>query len=296
MDSTSYIGRFAPSPSGPLHFGSLVAALASYLDARANSGIWRVRMEDLDPPREQPGAALAILKAIDTYGMEWDGDVIYQSNRYPAYQSVLYSLLQSRALYPCTCSRKTLAGLNGMYPGYCRNNTTLPDHPYALRIKCPDKNTHFVDLIQGIQKCNLSELGDFILRRKDQRYAYQLAVSVDDAFQGVTHIVRGYDLLDSTPRQLYLQAALKYPHPVYAHIPVITKIEDGDKLSKQNWAQPLPLDNPNPLLIKAMKALGLKPAETLHASSTHDILQWGIEHWDINTVPKASSIALPALA
>ena len=191
MDSNSYIGRFAPSPSGSLHFGSLVAALASYLDARANHGVWLVRMEDIDPPREQPGAALAILKAIEAYGMKWDREVIYQSNRDSAYQHALDFLLQSHALYPCICSRKKLAGLNGVYPGYCRNSTTLPDQPYSLRLKCPDEGLNFVDLIQGSQTYNPSALGDFILRRKDQLYAYQLAVSVDDAFQGITHIGSG---------------------------------------------------------------------------------------------------------
>ena len=296
MDSKLYTGRFAPSPSGPLHFGSLVAALASYLDARAHQGSWLVRIEDIDPPREQPGAASLILQAIEAYGMEWDSDVIYQSDRYDIYQQVLDGLLVDGQLYPCTCSRKKLAGLNGVYPGYCRGNTVIPDEAYSLRLKCPDIQLHFIDQIQGDQLFSLAALGDFILRRKDLLYAYQLAVCVDDEFQQITHIVRGYDLLDSTPRQLYLQSVLNYRQPVYAHIPVITEVNGGEKLSKQNWAQPLPLDEPRPLLIKAMTALGLKPEKVLQASSVDSILQWGVDQWDINKVPKTATIALPELS
>ncbi|MDD7805759.1 MAG: tRNA glutamyl-Q(34) synthetase GluQRS [Endozoicomonas sp. (ex Botrylloides leachii)] len=296
MKYPDYIGRFAPSPSGSLHFGSLVTALASYLDARAKMGLWLVRIEDIDPPREQAGAASQILKAIETYGMEWDGKVVYQSNRHCAYENALNTLSQYNMLYPCICSRKKLSLLKGVYPNYCRKNTPDVNQPYALRLKCPDKTLAFVDLIQDKQTYNLSSLGDFILKRKDKLYAYQLAVSVDDAFQGVTHIVRGYDLLDSTPRQLYLQSLLNYPSPIYAHVPIITDTPDGNKLSKQNLAQPLPLDDPRPSLIKAMTTLGLKPDETLLASSISEILKWGIAQWDITQVPKESSIALAAIA
>ena len=277
-----YIGRFAPSPSGPLHFGSLVAALASYLDARAHNGQWLVRMEDIDPPREPAGAADLILQALDVYGLHWDREVLFQSHRLGAYSDVLAILRQEQKLYPCTCTRKKLAGLNGVYPGYCRNvwQDAIPTQPYGLRLLCRDTTVHFPDRIQGEQSYKLAALGDFLLKRKDGLYAYQLAVCVDDCFQGVTHIVRGVDLLDSTPRQLYLQRQLAMEHPVYAHIPVIT-LGDGNKLSKQNHAPAIPLDNPRPMLIKALRALGLGPAPDLEACSITDILAWGVRHWSL---------------
>ena len=296
MDSLPYVGRFAPSPSGPLHFGSLVTALASFFDARANNGQWLVRVENIDPPREQPGSVEKILTALATYGMHWDGEIVYQSQRYNEYQSVLDTLLETNTLYPCTCSRKKLTGLSGIYPGYCRNQPANFDRPHALRLKCTAKKTPFDDLIQGSQQLSPATLGDFILKRKDQLYAYQLAVTVDDALQGITHVVRGYDLLESTPRQLYLQTVLNYQHPIYAHIPVITKKKGGAKLSKQNHATPLPLDEPRPLLIKAMTALGLTPHSALETATVNNIIDWGIKHWDIHAVPKQATIALPTLA
>ena len=292
--SQAYIGRFAPSPSGPLHFGSLVAALASYFDAHANQGRWLVRMEDIDPPREQPGAADLILKTLDAYGMHWHGSVLYQSARTETYQEILDDMLAKGQLYPCTCTRKKLAGTNGVYPGYCRNKTTLPDQPFSLRLKCPEKEFSFDDRIQGRQVFDLGKLGDFILRRKDGLYAYQLAVCVDDEYQGVTHIVRGFDLIDSTPRQLYLQNLLGYRQPVYSHIPVIT-LDDGNKLSKQNHAPGIPLNEPRPALIQAFKALGMNPAEDLSASSVDDILQWGIAHWQPKKIPARGGIKLASL-
>lgn len=280
-----YIGRFAPSPSGPLHFGSLVAALASYLDARAYNGEWLVRMEDIDPPREPPGAADLILQALDLYGLHWDRDVLFQSDRQEAYNDALAALRHEQKLYPCTCTRKKLAGLNGVYPGYCRNvwQDATPTQPHGLRLLCQDMTIHFADRIQGAQSYKLADLGDFLLKRKDGLYAYQLAVCVDDCFQGVTHIVRGVDLLDSTPRQLYLQSQLAMEHPVYAHIPVIT-LSDGNKLSKQNHAPAIPLDNPRPTLVKAFRALGLGPVPELQACSISDILAWGVRHWSLDNL------------
>ena len=283
--NTPYIGRFAPSPSGPLHFGSLVAALASYLDARAHQGVWLVRMEDIDPPREPAGAADLILQALEAYGLHWDRDVLFQSQRHAAYDDALAALQQQQKLYPCTCTRKKLAGLNGVYPGYCCRvwQGAAPAQPHGLRLLCQDESIHFVDRIQGEQSYTLADLGDFLLKRKDGLYAYQLAVCVDDCFQGVTHIVRGVDLLDSTPRQLYLQSQLAMEHPVYAHIPVIT-LSDGNKLSKQNHAPAIPLDNPRPTLIKAFRALGLGPAPELQACSISDILAWGVRHWSLDNL------------
>ncbi|MFK0569507.1 tRNA glutamyl-Q(34) synthetase GluQRS [Endozoicomonas sp.] len=278
-----YIGRFAPSPSGPLHFGSLVAALASYLDARVHQGKWLVRMEDIDPPREQPGAADLILNTLEAYGLQWDGSVLFQSNRSEAYDETLNKLLREKKLYPCTCTRKRLAGLNGVYPGYCRKRHDIPNQPHGLRLLCNDKIIQFRDRIQGEQSFDLSALGDFILKRKDGLYAYQLAVCVDDHFQGITHIVRGVDLLDSTPRQLYLQSQLDYPHPDHAHIPVITQ-SSGNKLSKQNHAPAIPLDNPRPILIRAFAALGLQPKSDLMMSSVEEILNWGIQNWSFTNI------------
>ena len=291
MTSTSYTGRFAPSPSGPLHFGSLVAALASYLDAHANNGQWLVRMEDIDPPREQPGAASLILKTLETYGMYWHGSVLYQSDRTGIYQIILDDMLAKGQLYPCTCTRKKLAGNNGVYPGYCRNKTTIPDELFSLRLKCPAKEFSFDDRIQGRQTFSLGKLGDFILKRKDGLYAYQLAVCADDEFQNVTHIVRGFDLIDSTPRQLHLQNVLGYRHPVYAHIPVIT-LADGNKLSKQNHAPAIPVDEPRPALVQALKALGMSPDKDLQSSSIEDILKWGISHWQLKAIPAKGGIEL----
>ncbi|OED44467.1 tRNA glutamyl-Q(34) synthetase GluQRS [Endozoicomonas sp. (ex Bugula neritina AB1)] len=294
MTTPSYIGRFAPSPSGPLHFGSLVAALASYLDAHSNQGHWLVRMEDIDPPREQQRAAAHILKTLEAYGLQWHGSVLFQSERSGAYQTILDKLLTKRQLYPCTCTRKKLAGTNGIYPGYCRNNTVLPNEPFSLRLKCPDETFAFNDSIQGFTSFGTGILDDFILKRKDGLFAYQLAVCVDDEFQKITHIVRGFDLIDSTPRQLHLQNVLGYQHPIYSHIPVIS-LSDGNKLSKQNHAPAIPLDEPRPLLVKAMKALAMIPPADLVSSSLDDIIQWGIRHWDMNRIPSTSEIPLKSL-
>ncbi len=283
LSTTSYIGRFAPSPSGPLHFGSLVAALASYLDVHAHQGKWLVRVEDIDPPREQPGAADLILKTLEVYGLQWDGSVLFQSDRSKAYDEVLNKLLLEEKLYPCTCTRKRLAGLNGVYPGYCRKNRIIPKQSHGLRLLCNDQIIQFRDRIQGEQSFDLSTLGDFILKRKDGLYAYQLAVCTDDHFQGITHIVRGIDLLDSTPRQIYLQSQLNFPHPVYAHVPVITQ-GNGNKLSKQNHAPAIPLKNPRPTMIKALIALGLQPEPDLLMSSIENILSWGVQNWSIRDI------------
>ena len=294
MDKARYIGRFAPSPSGPLHFGSLVAALASYLDAHAHGGQWLVRMEDIDPPREQPGAADLILKTLETYGMHWHGSVVFQSQRTEAYQAILDDMLAKRLLYPCTGTRKKLAGSNGVYPGYCRDKTEIPEEPFSLRLKCPSEMFSFDDRIQGKQSFALGKLGDFILKRKDGLFAYQLAVCVDDEYQGITHIVRGVDLLDSTPRQLHFQNVLDYRHPVYAHIPVITQA-DGNKLSKQNHAPAIPLDEPRPMLVLALKSLGLSPEQVLEHGSVEEILNWGMTHWDISKIPSTHGIELASL-
>ncbi len=288
---TSYTGRFAPTPSGPLHFGSLVAALASYLDARAAGGQWLVRMEDIDPPREQPGAADTILRALDAYGLHWDGPVMYQSNRSEAYRAALDELKQRELLYSCTCSRKKLTPYQGRYPGFCRHLSEIPQEPYSLRLKTPTRTVTFDDRIQGKQAFPLDEIGDSILLRKDGLFAYQLAVVIDDAEQGITDIVRGSDLLDSTPRQQYLRQLLDFSEPAYAHLPVILN-DNGSKLSKQNHADALPLDNPLPLLVRALQALSQPVPESVYDLTVETLLQWSVDHWNIESIPSRMGIPL----
>ena len=292
-DSSTYIGRFAPSPSGPLHFGSLVAALASYLDARANHGKWLVRMEDIDPPREQPGAADLILKALDAYGLHWDGSVLYQSSRSEAYDQAIADLQSKGLVYCCTCTRKDLHGSNGVYPGNCRGQKQS-DKPHSLRVQCPDSNISFDDLIQNKTSSSLKELGDFIIKRKDGLYAYQLAVCADDAYQGITHVIRGSDLLYATPWQLSLQSMMGVESPAYGHFPVITH-DDGGKLSKQNHAPAISLDDPVPALVTALKALGQNPDQQLADCSVNDIIEWGVQHWRRDAITAAMSVPLTSL-
>ncbi|MGE7958404.1 tRNA glutamyl-Q(34) synthetase GluQRS [Pseudomonas sp. NPDC089530] len=288
--STSpYIGRFAPTPSGHLHFGSLVAALASYLDARAVGGRWLVRMEDLDPPREEPGAQAAILKALESYGFEWDGEMVRQSDRHAAYAEVLNRLFNQGLAYACTCSRKQLEPYHGIYPGLCRN-AGHSQQDAAIRLRVPELEYRFTDRVQGEFRQHLGrDVGDFVIRRRDGLYAYQLAVVLDDAWQGVTDIVRGADLLDSTPRQLYLQELLGLSQPRYLHVPLITQ-PDGHKLGKSYRSPPLAADQATPLLLRALRALGQKTDSALVHASPREVLGWGIEHWDALLIPRTLSV------
>lgn len=282
--AAAYIGRFAPSPTGPLHFGSLVAAVGSYLEAKTHGGHWLVRMEDLDPPREQPGAADLILRTLEAYGFEWDGPVLYQSRRGEAYEAALERLRQDGLLYPCSCSRKEIAdsamqGIEGpVYPGTCRNG--LHGKPArAWRVRTTTQETAFDDAIQGRQSQMLERnIGDFVLKRADGFYAYQLAVVVDDAEQGITHVVRGADLLDSTPRQIWLQQLLGLPTPQYMHLPIATNAA-GEKLSKQTLAPPLDLTDPVPALWQALAFLGQNPPEELAITSLAGLWQWAQNQW-----------------
>jgi len=288
-NSSSYIGRFAPTPSGYLHFGSLVAALASYLDARASGGRWLLRMEDLDPPREEPGAQAAILKALESYGFEWDGEMVRQSERHDAYAEVLNRLFNHGLAYACTCSRKQLEPYHGIYPGLCRNAGHSQDDA-AIRLRVPELAYHFNDRVQGEFRQHLGrEVGDFVIRRRDGLYAYQLAVVLDDAWQGVTDIVRGADLLDSTPRQLYLQELLGLPQPRYLHVPLITQ-PDGNKLGKSYRSTPLAEDQATALLLRALRALGQMPGNELDAATPREVLNWGIAHWDAGLIPRTLSV------
>ncbi len=290
MNDSTYIGRFAPTPSGYLHFGSLVAALASYLDARSVGGQWLLRMEDLDPPREVPGAQDAILRSLETYGFEWDGQLIRQSERHGEYTALVERLLSQGLAYACTCSRKQLEGSGGIYPGTCRN-LCHPDQDAAIRLRVPELEYSFRDRVQGEFRQHLGrEVGDFVIRRRDGLFAYQLAVVLDDAWQGVTDIVRGADLLDSTPRQLYLQELLGLPQPRYLHVPLIIQ-PDGHKLGKSYRSPPLPADQAAPLLNRALRALGQQPPAELSQSHPQEVLAWGIAHWDATRIPRSRTLA-----
>lgn len=267
MKPPAYRGRFAPTPSGPLHIGSLVAALGSYLDACAQGGEWLVRIEDVDPPRVVPGAADAILHALDRFGFEWQGSVVYQSQRAEAYAVALARLAEAGQIYSCACTRKHLAdharrGVDGaVYPGTCRHQP--PGRAgQAQRFRVPDIRVVFQDACLGRVACALAwECGDFVLRRADGVTSYQLAVVVDDAEQGISHVVRGADLLPSTPRQIALQTALGLPTPNYAHLPVVLD-DHGDKLSKQTLARAIDPAHPVSALRQAARFLALDQAST----------------------------------
>ena len=289
-----YIGRFAPSPTGLLHIGSLLTALASYADARAQDGRWLVRMEDLDPPRELAGAADDILRTLEAFGFEWDGGVAYQSRRYDLYHEALGRLKAKGLVYPCDCSRKdwqaaARAGADGfVYNGCCAGldpQRALHKTP-AWRVRVPDEIIGFDDAVVGHYAQNLAhDIGDFVLLRADGFWAYQLAVVADDAAQGITHIVRGQDLLVSTPRQLWLQRALDAPEPHYAHLPLLVN-GAGQKWSKQTLAPALDLGVREALLRQVMAYLKLPAAPEV--DRPQDLLAWAVRHWDMAKVPKAA--------
>jgi glutamyl-Q tRNA(Asp) synthetase len=263
--------------------------LASYLDARSVGGRWLMRMEDLDPPREEPGAQAAILKALESYGFEWDGEMVRQSDRHEAYAEVLNRLFRQGLAYACTCSRKQLEPYDGIYPGLCRNAGHRTEDA-AIRIRVPELDYHFIDRVQGEFHQHLGrDVGDFVIRRRDGLYAYQLAVVLDDAWQGITDIVRGADLLDSTPRQLYLQELLGLRQPRYLHIPLITQ-PDGNKLGKSYRSPPLSEDQATPLLLRALRALGQCPGAELAYATPREVLGWGIAHWDALLIPRTLSL------
>ncbi|OFO29958.1 tRNA glutamyl-Q synthetase [Neisseria sp. HMSC056A03] len=292
-----YTGRFAPSPTGLLHIGSLLTAVASYADARAHQGKWLVRIEDLDPPREMPGAAADILRTLEAFGFEWDGEVAYQSRRYDLYQDTLDRLKAARLVYPCYCSRKdwqaaATQGADGfVYNGRCRNPQQRPDTQNktpAWRIQVPDRIIGFSDGIIGQYAQNLAhDIGDFVLLRADGYWAYQLAVVADDADQGITHIVRGQDLLVSTPRQIYLQQCLGVPTPSYAHLPLLTNSQ-GQKWSKQTLAPALDLNQKEQLLRQVLTYLNLPDAPAVNRPQ--DLLDWAVAHWQMGKIPKSSII------
>ena len=285
-----YVGRFAPSPTGPLHFGSLVAALASWLEARHAGGRWLLRMEDLDQPRVIPGAGDAILRQLEALGLEWDGPVAYQSARLELYVEALRKL--EGHTYPCACSRKELEdsalAIDGsrIYPGTCRNGPPEGKAPRAIRLHTGEEPIRFTDKVQGtIEQSVEREVGDFVLRRADGVFSYQLAVVVDDAAQGVTDVVRGSDLLDSTPRQIHLQRLLGVATPRYLHVPVATNAA-GEKLSKQTYAADARRED----LSKGLRFLGMNLPEEVSRISSKEMLEWASTHWDAGRIPKCRTI------
>jgi glutamyl-Q tRNA(Asp) synthetase len=287
---TNYIGRFAPSPTGLLHIGSLIGAVASYLDAKSHQGKWLVRMEDLDPPREISGAAHAILQSLDDHGLHWDKEVLWQSRRLEAYQQTLSELVANKQAFYCTCSRNDLKASHGIYQGNCRGHSQIPNSDHTIRLQVDNTNITFNDAIQGHFSQRLeTEVGDVVLKRKDGLFAYQLAVVVDDHHQGINHVVRGSDLLDSTPRQIHLQKTLLLPLPEYAHTPIITD-HRGHKLSKQTFAKPLLANNACANLLVALEFLNQPlPPEDL-SQRTKDIIHWSVSHWALPDIPKALAI------
>jgi len=292
----TYRGRFAPSPTGPLHFGSLVAAVGSFLQAKSRGGEWLVRMEDLDPPREAPGAAADILRTLEAFGLHWDGEVLYQSRRHDVYQASLEKLKARNEIYPCACSRREIAdssvgGVDGpVYPGTCRNGIAPGRAPRAWRVKVDGQQVEFLDAVQGKLARDLAvDFGDFVVRRADGFFAYQLAVVVDDAAQGITEIVRGADLIESTPRQIHLQRLLNLPMPDYLHLPVVLN-EKGEKLSKQTNAAPLDPDLPLPVLVQVLQFLGQDAPDKLIEGSIEDFWRWAAGKWEVGKVPGVTGI------
>lgn len=277
----SYIGRFAPSPTGPLHFGSLLTAVASYCDAKANHGKWLVRIEDTDIPRIYPNSETHILSCIDAFEFEPDAKIIFQKDRLTIYEQVLDQLKQQHAIYACQCTRKML-GSNHIYTGTCRD-LNLDFAEQAIRLKVDDLLICFEDRLQGRQCSNLKDdLGDFVLKRRDGIISYQLAVVVDDYLQGITHVVRGADLLDNTARQIWLGSILNYPSLSYMHLPLAMN-DQGQKLSKQNLAQALDVSKASELLQQALLALGQPNVEL---NQPRIMLQQAVQQWDMNLIPK----------
>jgi glutamyl-Q tRNA(Asp) synthetase len=273
--------------------------MASWLDARAAGGRWLVRMEDLDRPRCESGAADTILRQLEAYGLIWDGAVLTQSQRDDAYAAALNALQVRGAVFPCTCTRSLLAqaprNAEGeiIYPGTCRLHLTPRMAAHAWRVRVKDVSIYFDDCVYGALQQNLAQdVGDFIVKRADGLFAYQLAVVVDDAFQGVSHVVRGADLLWNTPRQIYLQTLLGFPTPAYAHVPLITNAA-GQKLSKQTLAPALPIDGQSAVMTQALAALGHAPPHELAGAGPAELLAWASAHWQIKNVPRHPAIANP---
>lgn len=285
-----YVGRFAPSPSGHLHFGSMIAAFGSYLQARANNGLWLVRMEDIDPPREMSGAASHILNTLEQHGLHWDGEVVYQSDRSSQYRAVLDWLKQNEQVYLCRCSRKQInqnSQTPGIYARTCRD-LGLNEANCALRFKNDQPQTRFVDKLQGTMVVEpLKQADDFIIHRKDGLFAYQLAVVVDDLLQGITEVVRGSDLLTTTLHQMTLFNAFSHAPPTYLHLPVAVT-EPGKKLSKQNHAKPVSHDNCRQTLVDVLQFLQFDTPQGLNSEPLQNIIDWAVANWRTDRLPRCA--------
>lgn len=291
-------GRFAPSPTGPLHFGSLVAAVGSYLDAKAQGGQWLVRIDDIDPVRSVAGMADRILRTLEAFGLEWDFEVVYQSQRNSLYHAALAELEKIGAVYPCGCSRKEIAdsslGRDGVaiYPGTCRTGLPPGKTALALRLRVDGRMIEFEDGLRGRIYRRLDQaVGDFVIRRADGIFAYQLATVVDDAAQGITQVMRGFDLLDSTPRQIYLQTLLALPVPYYAHLPVAVNAR-SEKLGKQTAAPPVENHSPVPMLHNVLRFLGQQPPTELLDADLNDFWCQALENWRRESIPPMNTIPI----
>jgi len=296
---TTPTGRFAPSPSGALHFGSLVAALASYCEARSQHGRWLIRIEDVDTPRVVAGASDQILRDLEAFGFDWDGGVVYQSSRFDQYRHYLEQLIDQGDCFACECSRRMLrergvlsGPLGQIYPGLCRAKGLAPENHSLRLLTAAAQRVAFRDRVYGEFALNLPEcVGDFVLRRRDNIYAYHLAVVVDDELQGIDQVVRGADLLENTCLHIYLQQRLGLRSPTYMHLPLVNNA-DGAKLSKQTGASPLDHRNPSRQLLAALSHLGQKPHAELEGSDPQAILQWSRDHWNPAAItPQRAPIA-----
>lgn len=281
LQKNTYTGRFAPSPTGQLHFGSLLAAVASFLQARHADGRWLIRMEDIDPPREVPGSAATIIQDLDRLGLRSDRPVLYQGQRTEAYQTAVDTLLRDGKAFACACSRKDLPS-SGRYPGTCRKGLAKGKAPRTVRLSVDSKPIEFTDLVQGNISENLeAKVGDFVIWRADDLPAYQLAVVIDDEYQGITEVVRGADLLDSTARQIHLQRCLGLSTPFYAHIPLAMH-SDGRKLGKRYGSDPVVSVSAAQAVTLALKFLGQSPPPGM---DLEDLWRWAIAHWCLAAVP-----------
>ena len=285
---SSYIGRFAPSPTGPLHLGSLVAAVGSYLDAKARNGKWLLRIEDLDPPREMEGAAELIPQQLEAHGLYWDEPITYQSQRLTIYEEYLEQLIKNKLAFACDCSRQRIKQIGGSYDGLCRNRELGFDHNRATRVRWDDE-IQWEDLFLKKQAFAPELLGgDFVIKRRDGLFSYQLAVAIDDSLQNISHVIRGEDLLDSTARQKHLQKLLNIQSPEYGHLPTL-KDKSGQKLSKQNYAKPLDSGQAAKNLILALRVLGQEVELDLVSESPGKILKRATELWERKRVPTSAA-------
>ena len=281
-----YVGRFAPTPSGPLHFGSLITAVASFLDARAHAGTWRLRIDDLDAPRSVPGATDGILRTLAGHALHWDGPVAFQSDHVGDYRAALSELSRQGLSFRCTCSRKDLRE-HRVYPGTCRTRNVPSRREAAVRIRVPDAEYAFEDRLQGpYAECLARATGDFVVARRDGLTAYQLAVVVDDAAMDVTDVVRGADLLDNTPRQLFLAERLGFNAPRFLHLPVIAD-RTGAKLSKRTAASTIGVTAPDRNLQWTLQLLGLEPPQR---ATTEELLAWAVPRWDAERLPRSATL------